>query len=114
MFPCLVLSVALLASGVGSAQEFRATVTGRVADPNLLAVPGATVTILNTQTGEVASGVTTREGAYTHSVPQAGHLYRVGGAEGFRKATRTNVQLEVGQTRGDQHPAAGRRSSPRT
>ena len=62
---CVVLTVALLTSGVASAQEFRATVTGRVADPNSLPVPGATVTILNTQTGEVAVGATTRDGAYT-------------------------------------------------
>ncbi len=49
-----VLGVALLlttmASGV-AAQEFRATLTGRITDPNGLAVPGATITAANIETG---------------------------------------------------------------
>src|SRR2546429_233418 len=43
---CLVL---LLAPAAAGAQEFRATVTGRVTDPSGLALPGVTVTALNTR-----------------------------------------------------------------
>ena len=95
---CFVFVAALLMSGVASAQEFRATVTGRVTDPNGLAVPGATVTILNTQTGEVATGVTTGGGAYTIPFLKPG-VYTVSAElTGFSKVTQANVQLEVGQT----------------
>ena len=95
---CFVFVAALLMSGVASAQEFRATVTGRVTDPNGLAVPGATVTILNTQTGEVATGVTTRDGAYTIPFLKPGIYSLSAELTGFRKVTQGNVQLEVSQT----------------
>ena len=95
---CLVFAAALAMTAAASAQEFRATVTGRVTDPNGLAVPGATVTVLNTQTGEVATGVTTREGAYSIPFLKPGVYSVTAELSGFRKAVRSNVPLEVGQT----------------
>ena len=53
-----LLSAALLlvtAGGV-AAQEFRATVRGRVVDSSNAALPGATVNVVNQQTNEVATG----------------------------------------------------------
>src|SRR6267143_2533600 len=87
-----------LVAGSARAQEFRATVTGRVTDPGGLAVPGATVTALNTQTGEVATGFTTADGAYTIPFLKPG-IYTVSAElTGFKKVTQPNVQLEVGQS----------------
>src|SRR5437879_8699743 len=87
----------LAAAGAG-AQEFRATVTGRVTDPGGLAVPGATVTAVNTQTAETATGFTTGDGAYTIPFLKPG-IYAVSAdLTGFRKVPQPNVQLEVGQT----------------
>jgi hypothetical protein len=81
-----------------AAQEFRATITGRVTDPNGLVVPGATVTITNAETGEIAVGTTTTEGAYTVPFLRPG-LYTVSAElPGFRKVSQPNVRLEVGQT----------------
>src|SRR6266545_7484894 len=94
----LALAIALATSNVAAAQEFRATVTGRVTDPNGFAVPGATVTAANTQTGEVAAGISTTEGAYTIPFLRPG-LYTVSAElTGFRKVSQANVRLEVGQT----------------
>src|SRR5262245_34210945 len=94
----LATLAALLLAASASAQEFRATLTGRVTDPNGLATPGATVTAVNTQTGEVAVGVTTAEGAYTIPFLKPG-IYSVSAElTGFKKVTQPNVQLEVGQT----------------
>src|SRR2546422_11624049 len=97
--PLFMLAMLLLAlPAMSVAQEFRATVTGRVTDPNGLPVPGATVTVVNTQTQEIASGVTTGEGAYTIPFLKPG-LYTVS-AElvGFKKVSQPNVQLEGGQS----------------
>src|SRR5437667_3194131 len=87
-----------LAAGGARAQEFRATVTGRVTDPGGLPVPGATVTAVNTQTAEAATGFTTNDGAYSIPFLKPG-VYNVSAElTGFKKVTQTNVQLEIGQT----------------
>ena len=62
-----LLAAALLlamASGVG-AQEFRATVRGQVVDSSQAALPGATITVRNQETGEVATATSNNEGNYT-------------------------------------------------
>ena len=48
----------------GLAQEFRATVNGRVTDPTEAAISNATVTVRNLATNEVAVVTTNSEGAY--------------------------------------------------
>src|SRR5262245_48487490 len=94
----IALALAPSVGGAASAQEFRATVTGRVTDPNGLVVPGVTITAANTQTGELAVAVTTREGVYTIPFLRPG-VYTVSAElAGFNKVSQPNVQLEVGQT----------------
>ena len=63
-------------AGTLAAQEFRATVTGRVTDPAGLAMPGVTVTVTNTQTNEIATAVTNSEGVYSLPFLRPG-LYKV-------------------------------------
>src|SRR5262245_8301428 len=97
-----LLWIFALATSLGPAsvfaQEFRATITGRVTDPNGLLAPGATVTAANGQTGEVAIGVTTTDGVYTIPFLRPG-VYTVSAElTGFRKVSQANVRLEVGQT----------------
>ncbi len=79
-------------------QEFRATVTGRIVDPDGLAMPGVTVNVTNTGTNEVASAVTNTEGVYSAAVPQARQLLISAELEGFRRHTQEGVALQVGQT----------------
>ena len=94
-----VLCVALLlafASGA-TAQEFRATVRGQVVDSSQAALPGATVTVRNQETGEVATATTNDEGNYTVPFLRPG-LYSVTvEMSGFQKYTRTDMRLEVSQ-----------------
>src|SRR5712671_5444707 len=81
-----------------SSQEFRATVTGRVADADGLAMPGVTVSATNAATNEVASAVTNNEGLYSLPFLRPG-LYRVSAEiQGFRKHTQEGIQLQVGQS----------------
>jgi len=96
--PAVILLLVALTATAAAAQEFRATVTGRVSDPNGLVVPGATVTATNNDTGELATATTTTEGVYTIPFLRPG-LYTVAAElTGFRKVSQPNVRLEVGQT----------------
>ena len=93
----LLAAFCALPSAIG-AQEFRATVTGRVSDPAGLPMPGVTVTATNTQTNETASAVTSGEGLYSLPFLRPGIYTVTAELEGFRKYSREKVQLEVGQT----------------
>src|SRR5688572_25424600 len=99
-FSCGLLCAALLLAPAGSAsaQEFRATIKGTVADSSQAALPGATVNVQNQDTNEVASATTNNEGAYTIPFLRPG-LYSLSvEMSGFQKQTRSNVTLQVGQT----------------
>ena len=93
---CVALVLAI-ASGA-SAQEFRATVRGQVADTSKAALPGATVTVQNQDTNEVATATTNNEGAYTIPFLRPGTYTVTVEMSGFQKHTRSNVTLQVGQT----------------
>ena len=63
---CVVFMIMLGALGGNlRAQEFRATVTGAITDPNGAAVAGATVSIQNVETNVTATVTTNDEGLYT-------------------------------------------------
>jgi hypothetical protein len=89
----------LVLVATAGAQEFRATVNGRVTDPAGLAMPGVTVTATNTQTNEIATAVTTSEGVYTLPFLKPG-LYKVAAElQGFNRYEQDKVQLDLGQSR---------------
>jgi hypothetical protein len=95
----ILLSTALLLALAGSvdAQEFRATVKGQVVDTSQGALPGATVTVRNQETGEVATAVTNNEGNYTIPYHRPG-LYSVTvEMSGFQKFVQPDMRLEVSQ-----------------
>ena len=95
----LLCVIALASTAPAFAQEFRATVTGRVSDPAGLAMPGVTVTAVNTQTNEVATTITSAEGVYSLPFLKPG-VYKVNAElEGFSKYEQEKVELEVGQAR---------------
>ena len=62
-----LFAVALLlaTASIAAAQEFRATVRGQILDTSKGALPGATVSMTNTETNEVATAVTNADGNYT-------------------------------------------------
>ena len=97
-YSCL-LAIALCGAVAGSAaaQEFRATVKGQVVDTSKAAVPGATVTVQNTDTGEVATTTSNAEGNYTLPFLRPGSYTLTVELSGFQKHTRSGMRLEVGR-----------------
>jgi hypothetical protein len=95
-----VLAVALLLvmAGSAAAQEFRATVRGQVADTSKASVPGASVSVQNADTGEVASTTSNAEGNYTLPFLRPGLYTLTVELPGFQKHVRSGLRLEVGQT----------------
>ncbi|MCC7157401.1 MAG: TonB-dependent receptor [Bryobacterales bacterium] len=96
-FACLLLSSTMILS-VWAQRADRASITGVVTDPAGSAVPGATVKILNEDTGVETATVTNDAGAYTTPSLVLGK-YRVSvEMTGFKTVSRTDIQLVGGQT----------------
>lgn len=94
------LAIAFLVAAVGLAwgQGATGTLTGTVLDAAGSVVPGASVTVLNTETGVESKTTTTDAGAFTLPyLPVGNYTIRVSTA-GFKTAELTNVALRVAQT----------------
>ena len=85
----------LLSFGLTNAQEFRATVTGTIKDPNEAVVPGATVTITNVETNIASDTTTNDEGVYTFPLLQPGRYKLSATAQSFQTTVREEIQLNV-------------------
>jgi hypothetical protein len=94
----LCAALVLAMAGAATAQEFRATIRGRVMDSSQAALPGATVTLQNAQTNEIATATTNQDGSYTVPFLRPGLYTLTIEMSGFQKYTRTDMRLEVGQT----------------
>ncbi len=92
-----LLVLAMLSAPL-AAQEFRATLTGRVLDPSEAPVGGASITVTNTGTNAVAATKTDAQGNYTVAFLVPGTYSIAVEAAGFKKALRNQVQLNVNQT----------------
>src|SRR6266540_924466 len=80
------------------AQAVRGTLLGNVIDSSGAPVPGATVSITETQTNSTASAVTNESGVYRFPNLKDG-VYRVEAElSGFRKTVRDGVQVDVNTT----------------
>jgi hypothetical protein len=90
----LVLSALLTWSSL-LAQEFRATITGRVIDSSGAIVPSASVTAANIETGATSRTVTAESGQYV--LPNlAPGMYRLDVEHaGFKKYVREGLRLQV-------------------
>src|SRR5579885_2604070 len=94
MIKQVVLLTAALC-GVLSAQEFRATLSGRVTDASGAAVPGAKVQATAVATGTASSTVSGSDGSYQISFLTPGEYVVTAEKDGFRKAIREGVKLQV-------------------
>ncbi len=74
------------------------TIAGTVTDASKAAIPGAPITVTNTDTGVVHSYTTNSAGFYLAPFLQPGHYMIAGTAVGFGKAEAKNLTLLVGQT----------------
>lgn len=92
----LVFSFLLLTASA-LAQDFRATVTGRVTDANRAAIPNAQVSVKNIGTNEVSTATTNSEGNYRVPFLRPGAYSITVEANGFKKATRDNIELVISQ-----------------
>jgi hypothetical protein len=92
---CLLALVVILSAAVASAQTFRGTILGTVTDSSGAAVPGATVTIKNVDTGLTRTVVTTDSGEY--SVPELplGTYTITVQKSGFKEGLVTGVKVDV-------------------
>ena len=105
----LAAAVLLVLASSVSAQEFRATVRGQVVDSSKAALPGATVTVRNQETGEVATATTNNEGNYTVPFLRPG-LYSVTvEMSGFQKLQPDRHASPGEPDRGHQCAARSRR-----
>src|SRR4051812_2243650 len=92
-----ICALVLATVGSAGAQEFRATVNGQVTDTSQAALPGATVTIQNQDTNELATAVTNADGAYTIPFLRPGTYTLTVEMSGFQKSIRKDMRLEVSQ-----------------
>src|SRR5215831_5339988 len=103
MLRCLtILSALALASNLLDAQAFYGSIVGNVNDSSGAALPGATVALTNTATGDRRTVVTAQDGSYrfVNLVPGT---YRIEIEHtGFKRYTREQVDVSVeSQVRAD-------------
>jgi len=90
-----VLSVLVAVSSPAFAQQ-RGAISGKVLDPDGLALPGATVVITNTATGFTREAITADTGAYSIPNLEPGTYDVTVTMAGFGNASRTGMALAPG------------------
>ncbi len=96
----LLALVALLSCTLGLAAQNTASIVGTVSDSSGAVVPGAIVTLTNTNTGAAYKGVTNSIGFYTISNAAPGPNYsETVEKAGFEKITVTGIYMNVDSTR---------------
>ncbi len=105
------LAVAALALGSLCSLFAQATnsgdLSGTVTDTNGAAIPGATVTVLNIDTGVTRDYTTNGAGVYDTSSIVAGNYKVTFSRDGFSQLVRSSVTVNVGTTRVDAQLAVG-------
>lgn len=104
-----VLLWVAIAISAAHAQEFRASVTGQVADGSGSVIPGAAVIAVDTATGQTYSTKTDGQGGYSLLYLLPGPYKVTVKAQGFQSSVFDNVVLESAQQRGlnvTLHPGA--------
>src|SRR6266540_3474494 len=92
----LVLGLALMPSPL-AAQAVTGTILGTVRDSSGGALPGATVTLLNQETGFTRTFSSDSSGEFTAPLMPTGNYTVTGEITGFKKVSLTNVHLGVDQ-----------------
>lgn len=96
-----IAALVLLACGLlavpkaARAQEFRATISGTVADPTGAVVPGAAIEVRETSTGTVNRTVSDAAGQYVMPFLLPGNYSITVTAKGFQTLKRTGIVLQT-------------------
>src|SRR5271163_513170 len=86
---------ALLCASSALNAQTTGVITGTVTDPSRSNVPGAEVSVRNTDTGETKTGHTNGSGIYAaYALPGGKYTLEVT-ATGFKKASKSDIQLNV-------------------
>ncbi len=88
----------LVSSMLISAQTSRGTVSGIIKDPNGAVIPGAQITLTNTDTTVTRTSVTNDEGFYRFDAVDLGTYSLTVAAQSFGTATKTNIIVNANQT----------------
>ena len=93
----LLFLVVLIVAAFGSvALTQEATIVGSVTDPTGAAVPNASITITNTETGIVRTVATAQDGQYVAPELRIGHYQLKVQATGFKAGEQKDILLQVG------------------
>ena len=93
------LSILCILAAAGMAQTAGSgTVTGTVTDPSGASVPGATVTVHNSDTGSDRTAQSSEAGLYSATFLQPGHYDVTASKTGFATVARQGLTVEVGRT----------------
>ena len=96
--PLALLTCSLLLLAITSlAQDFRATITGRITDASKAAIPNAQVRVKNTGTNETITMSTDSEGNYKVPFLRPGSYSVTVEAAGFKKSIREAIELVISQ-----------------
>lgn len=94
-----LVAIVILCLGVyAPCQETRATLTGIVTDPTGAVVPGAAVTVVDTDTGATSNVKSNGRGAYTVPFLQPGHYKLSVQMAGFKAYVHSGLVLQVDAT----------------
>src|ERR1700730_14463168 len=77
------------------AQEFRATLAGRISDTSGAAITGATVEIKNVDTGETWRASSDNDGDYQAAFLMPGNYTVTAEKPGFKRIIRDGLKLQV-------------------
>ena len=106
----ILLLAAILGLSTAVAQEFRATISGRVLDASGSAVPNAKVQSTSVATGESSTATSDSSGNYTIPFLRPGQYKITVTAAGFKTYNRENITLQVGQIVGYRRSARSGRA----
>jgi outer membrane receptor protein involved in Fe transport len=95
----VVFTLTVFAGAFTFAQTFRGTILGSVTDTSGAAVPGATVTIKNVDTGLVRTAITSDDGSYSAPELPIGNYSVSVEKAGFKLGVVTGVKVEVSTER---------------
>ncbi|HWB82591.1 MAG TPA: TonB-dependent receptor [Bryobacteraceae bacterium] len=93
----VVLAFAGLAASALFAQEYRATISGSVLDPQGAAIPKAAVVATETRTGTRTTATTESTGEYTIPFLAPGEYELTVEAAGFKRVVRRGLKLSAGE-----------------
>src|SRR6266545_1223635 len=86
---------AIIMSAICWGQETRASITGRVTDPQGATIPGAVVIVSNVETNVISRSSTNQTGYFEINLLNPGHYSLAVEAAGFKKFVRSGLELSV-------------------